>query len=179
MVSKFFSGSAGVFMANLSVMGRYDVHLWLKGCVSAIGIDLRGQFPPIINPNISWFDSFHCLCKWFSSTQCAILYTVIGIYVDAIHICHTGLEWTGPSKIALCTSLILLSGSAGLILLPGIAYFVRNWRMLQLALFSPLLLIVALLYWSVASRDIMPRQVLLPTSVNREVINVTCKLSFF
>lgn len=33
-------------------------------------------------------------------------------------------------------------------IMSGIAYFVRNWRYLQLVLFSPLVLVVALFYWS-------------------------------
>lgn len=103
--------------------------------------------------------------------NCAIVYTVMGIHIDVF---PTGLEWTGPSKTALCTSMILFCGSAGLMLLPGIAYLVRDWRMLHVALFSPLLLIVAYLYWSAASRDMMSR-VLCPMSVDRKVFNITCE----
>ncbi|XP_070842517.1 solute carrier family 22 member 13-like [Chaetodon trifascialis] len=57
------------------------------------------------------------------------------------------VEWTDSSKSAFCTMVILLFVPVGLMVLPGIAYLIHNWRILQLVLFSPLLLIVGLLYW--------------------------------
>uniref|UniRef100_A0A3Q3DLA3 Solute carrier family 22 member 13b n=1 Tax=Hippocampus comes TaxID=109280 RepID=A0A3Q3DLA3_HIPCM len=35
----------------------------------------------------------------------------------------------------------------GLILLSGLAYFIRDWRILQLALYGPLLIVLATFYW--------------------------------
>ncbi|XP_033494475.2 solute carrier family 22 member 13-like [Epinephelus lanceolatus] len=58
-----------------------------------------------------------------------------------------GVEWTSPSKSAVCTMAILLFVPVGLMVLPGVAYFISNWRILQLVLFSPLLIIVGILYW--------------------------------
>ncbi|XP_056869383.1 solute carrier family 22 member 13-like [Takifugu flavidus] len=58
-----------------------------------------------------------------------------------------GIEWTGPSHSAFCTTMILLSYPVGLMLLPGIAYLISNWRTLQLIFFSPLILLVGLFYW--------------------------------
>ncbi|XP_042366767.1 solute carrier family 22 member 13-like [Plectropomus leopardus] len=58
-----------------------------------------------------------------------------------------GVEWTSPSKSAVCTIVILLFAPVGLMVLPGFAYLIPNWRILQLVLFSPLLLIVGILYW--------------------------------
>nr|XP_033494476.1 solute carrier family 22 member 13-like isoform X2 [Epinephelus lanceolatus] len=54
-----------------------------------------------------------------------------------------GVEWTSPSKSAVCTMAILLFVPVGLMVLPGVAYFISNWRILQLVLFSPLLVIVS------------------------------------
>ncbi|KAM9841690.1 solute carrier family 22 member 13-like [Aulostomus maculatus] len=58
-----------------------------------------------------------------------------------------GAEWTDSSKSAFCTTVILCFVPLGLMVLPGIAFFIRNWRILQLVLYSPLLLIVVILYW--------------------------------
>ncbi|XP_041817776.1 solute carrier family 22 member 13-like [Chelmon rostratus] len=57
------------------------------------------------------------------------------------------VEWTDSSKSAFCTMVILLFVPVGLMVLPGVAYLIPNWRILQLVLFSPLLLIVGALYW--------------------------------
>ncbi|XP_036934316.1 solute carrier family 22 member 13-like [Acanthopagrus latus] len=57
------------------------------------------------------------------------------------------VEWTGPSKNALCTWMILTHVSVGLMLLSGIAYLIHNWRILQLVLFSPVVLLVGFHYW--------------------------------
>lgn len=47
--------------------------------------------------------------------------------------------------------MILLSYPVGLMMLPGIAYFISNWRTLQLVYFSPLILLVGMYYWSASS----------------------------
>ncbi|XP_059183416.1 uncharacterized protein LOC131962432 [Centropristis striata] len=57
------------------------------------------------------------------------------------------VEWTGPSKSAVCTMMILLFIPVGLMVLAGIAYLIPNWRILLLVLYSPLLLTVGILYW--------------------------------
>lgn len=59
----------------------------------------------------------------------------------------TGGEWSDSSKFALCTIVCHSFFPLGLMIMSGIAYFVRNWRHLQLVLFSPLVLVVALFYW--------------------------------
>lgn len=58
-----------------------------------------------------------------------------------------GIEWTGPSHSAFCTTMILLSYPVGLMMLPGIAYLISNWRTLQLVFFSPVILLVGIYYW--------------------------------
>lgn len=77
------------------------------------------------------------------------MYGLIGNCVFDVYICHTGVEWTGPSKNALCTWMIVTLFSVGLMLLSGIAYLILNWRILQLVLFSPVVLVVGFHYWSV------------------------------
>ncbi|KAK5849631.1 hypothetical protein PBY51_013951 [Eleginops maclovinus] len=57
------------------------------------------------------------------------------------------VEWTHPSKASFCTMLILMFFSAGLMMLSGIAYLIHDWRILQLVLFSPLVLILGIYYW--------------------------------
>ncbi|XP_042372689.1 solute carrier family 22 member 13-like, partial [Plectropomus leopardus] len=58
-----------------------------------------------------------------------------------------GVEWTDPSKAALCTNVIIMFYPVGLMLLSGIAFLIHNWRILQLVLFSPLLLVLGILFW--------------------------------
>lgn len=58
-----------------------------------------------------------------------------------------GLEWNAPSKSAFSTTAILLFYELGLMLLPGLAYLVGNWRKLLVVLFSPLIVVWGLAYW--------------------------------
>ncbi|KAM6900193.1 solute carrier family 22 member 13-like [Xenentodon cancila] len=58
-----------------------------------------------------------------------------------------GGEWSDSSKFALCTIISHSFFPLGLIILSGIAYFIRNWRILQLVLFSPLVLVLGIFYW--------------------------------
>lgn len=62
-----------------------------------------------------------------------------------------GLEWNAPSKSAFSTTAILLFYELGLMLLPGLAYLVGNWRKLLVVLFSPLIVVWGLAYWSAAA----------------------------
>uniref|UniRef100_A0A3B3Y2M5 Major facilitator superfamily (MFS) profile domain-containing protein n=1 Tax=Poecilia mexicana TaxID=48701 RepID=A0A3B3Y2M5_9TELE len=57
------------------------------------------------------------------------------------------VEWTDVSKSALCTTTIIAFFSIGQMLLSGVAYLIRNWRILQLVLFSPLIVILLLFFW--------------------------------
>lgn len=64
------------------------------------------------------------------------------------------MEWSDPSKAALCTTMITLVGTLAMVLIPGIAYLLPNWRIMQLVIISPGLL-VGLYYWLAASWIIM------------------------
>uniref|UniRef100_UPI0037E8AEE6 solute carrier family 22 member 13-like n=1 Tax=Semicossyphus pulcher TaxID=241346 RepID=UPI0037E8AEE6 len=61
--------------------------------------------------------------------------------------CVLAMEWSDPSKAALCTELMVIFFSVGLMLMSGITYVIRDWRNLQLVLFSPLLLVLAFYFW--------------------------------
>uniref|UniRef100_A0A3P8TIR2 Solute carrier family 22 member 13b n=1 Tax=Amphiprion percula TaxID=161767 RepID=A0A3P8TIR2_AMPPE len=54
---------------------------------------------------------------------------------------------TDPSKAALCTMVILCFSGIGQMSLSGIAYLIHNWRILQLVLFSPLVILLGAHYW--------------------------------
>ncbi|XP_058482958.1 solute carrier family 22 member 13-like [Solea solea] len=58
-----------------------------------------------------------------------------------------GGEWTESSKFAWCTTICHSSFAVGLMIMSGIAYLVRNWRILQLVLFSPLIIVLGIFYW--------------------------------
>lgn len=65
--------------------------------------------------------------------------------------CFKGGEWSESSKFALCTIVCHSFFPLGLMLVSGIAYFIKNWRILQMVLFSPLVLVLGIFYWSAAS----------------------------
>ncbi|XP_041669697.1 solute carrier family 22 member 13-like [Cheilinus undulatus] len=58
-----------------------------------------------------------------------------------------GGEWSNSSKFAFCTIICHSFFPLGLMMLSGIAYLVRNWRILQIVLFSPLVPVLGLFYW--------------------------------
>ncbi|XP_068160355.1 solute carrier family 22 member 13-like [Antennarius striatus] len=58
-----------------------------------------------------------------------------------------GIEWNNPSRAAFCTMLLMISYSVGLMILAGISYLIPNWRILQLVLFSPLVLLLGAFFW--------------------------------
>ncbi|KAF7641277.1 hypothetical protein LDENG_00286460 [Lucifuga dentata] len=64
----------------------------------------------------------------------------------AMNIVVIGVEWTNRAKSALCTIAIAMFNSLGLILLPGLAFSIHNWRILQLVLFCPVLLVLGTYY---------------------------------
>ncbi|CAG5896003.1 solute carrier family 22 member 13b [Menidia menidia] len=70
--------------------------------------------------------------------------SISGIIANAFVI---GGEWSDSSKFALCTIICHAFYPLGLMILSGIAYLIRNWRILQLVLFSPLILVLGIFYW--------------------------------
>ncbi|XP_019722424.1 solute carrier family 22 member 13-like isoform X2 [Hippocampus comes] len=67
-----------------------------------------------------------------------------GILTNAFVI---GGEWCKSSKFAFCTIVSHSFYSIGLMILSGLAYFMHNWRILQLALYGPLLIVLSIFYW--------------------------------
>ncbi|XP_026147971.1 solute carrier family 22 member 13b isoform X5 [Mastacembelus armatus] len=70
--------------------------------------------------------------------------SISGILANAFVI---GGEWSDSSKFALCTIISHSFFPLGLMMISGIAYWIRNWRLLQLVLFSPLVLVLGIFYW--------------------------------
>ncbi|XP_034561799.1 LOW QUALITY PROTEIN: solute carrier family 22 member 13-like [Notolabrus celidotus] len=69
---------------------------------------------------------------------------ISGIIANAFVI---GGEWSDSSKFAFCTIICHSSFPLGLMILSGTAYLIRNWRILQFVLFSPLVIVVGIFYW--------------------------------
>uniref|UniRef100_A0A667YYK7 Solute carrier family 22 member 13b n=1 Tax=Myripristis murdjan TaxID=586833 RepID=A0A667YYK7_9TELE len=65
--------------------------------------------------------------------------TTSGIVMNAFVL---GAEWTDSSGVALFTCVPFIFFTFGLMMVSGVAYLIRSWRILQLVLFSPLLLIL-------------------------------------
>ena len=127
--------------------GHPDLHFHR---VSILQVGNKTQISTFLTNSI--FQTLLNQCMVIGST---LMCRVIGNRVYDIHICHTAVEWTGPSKNALCTWMILTHVSVGLMLLSGIAYLIHNWRILQLVLFSPVVLLVGFHYWSVVHLTIL------------------------
>ncbi|GAA6220156.1 solute carrier family 22 member 13 isoform X3 [Lates japonicus] len=70
--------------------------------------------------------------------------SISGILVNAFVI---GGEWSDSSNFALCSCVCLTFFPLGLMMLSGIACLIHNWRILQLILFSPLVLVLGIFYW--------------------------------
>ena len=63
--------------------------------------------------------------------------------------CFKGVEWTCTSKRGFVSIAGLCFYSIGLMVMSGVAYFVRNWRILHLVFSSPVILFILTVYWSV------------------------------
>ncbi|CAB1422556.1 unnamed protein product [Pleuronectes platessa] len=70
--------------------------------------------------------------------------SISGIITNAFVI---GGEWSDSSKFALCTVINHCAVPLGLMMMSGIAYLIRDWRILQLVLFCPLVLVLGIFYW--------------------------------
>ncbi|CAL8399272.1 unnamed protein product [Arctogadus glacialis] len=69
---------------------------------------------------------------------------VSGVWINSYVI---GVEWTCTSKRGFVSISSLSFFSVGLIMMSGVAYFVRDWRNLHLVFSSPLILLLLAGYW--------------------------------
>ncbi|CAB1440298.1 unnamed protein product [Pleuronectes platessa] len=65
--------------------------------------------------------------------------SIAGILANAFVI---GGEWSDSSKFALCAIICHTSFPLGLMVMSGVAYLIQDWRILQLVLFCPLVLVL-------------------------------------
>ncbi|XP_075994216.1 solute carrier family 22 member 13-like [Genypterus blacodes] len=80
----------------------------------------------------------------YMALNCVSGAAVAGLYVNSYVLAG---EWSASSKLAVCNIVFCSFYSIGLMLLAGIAYFIDNWRIQQLVLFSPLLLLLGVYFW--------------------------------
>ncbi|XP_047398676.1 solute carrier family 22 member 22-like [Sciurus carolinensis] len=116
----------------------------LVGCaLSGIVSDRFGRKPLLV---------FCCLTYGILSTCCAFapVFIIYGILRFLTSVCLSAilnnslvfiLEGSSPKWKLVVTTLFSLSGTAGQILLAGLAYFFRDWQMLQLAIALPCLIL--------------------------------------
>ncbi|XP_029698699.1 solute carrier family 22 member 13-like isoform X1 [Takifugu rubripes] len=94
---------------------------------------LFGGVGAALSPNIYVYMFF----RFFCGSSGVIVATVCGLAV----------EWTNPSKAAFSTTVIMFFGCFTMVVLPGIAYLLHNWRIMQLVIVSPVLLLLGFSYW--------------------------------
>ncbi|XP_029935810.1 solute carrier family 22 member 13-like [Myripristis murdjan] len=67
-----------------------------------------------------------------------------GILINSVVL---GSEWTDSCRVALFIFVTVSFFPVGLTIMSGVAYLIRNWRILKLVLLSPLLLLLVISYW--------------------------------
>lgn len=117
-------------MAYGAISDRFGRRFSILLCVSLLLFFSVGS---AFSPNIYVYMVFKFLCGT-SSVNLQMNTSVMGV------------EWTGPSYAARFTTITITFFGVGLTLLSGIAYLIRDWRILQLVLFSPLLVLFAVYY---------------------------------
>lgn len=75
-----------------------------------------------------------------------------------------GGEWCESSKFAFCTVINHSFYPIGLAALSGLAYFIHDWRILQLTLYGPLLIVLPVLFRSVPPPDTESHVYIVPVS---------------
>lgn len=120
-------------------------HRWVEN--SQLNRKPSSDTPSILAPAVK-STSWHCMhltvtlkkLDWYSINRKSEM-------TYFLFVCFEGGEWSDSSKFALCTIICHSFYPLGLIILSGIAYLIRNWRILQLVLFSPLVLVLGIYFW--------------------------------
>uniref|UniRef100_A0A673C7P4 Solute carrier family 22 member 13-like n=1 Tax=Sphaeramia orbicularis TaxID=375764 RepID=A0A673C7P4_9TELE len=87
-----------------------------------------------LSPNIYVYIALKFVCS----------FSVAGVLSNGFVI---GGEWTDSSKFAFFATICHLFFPIGMMVMAAVAYFIRNWRILQLVLFCPLFLLLGIFYW--------------------------------
>ncbi|CAL8294827.1 unnamed protein product [Lota lota] len=74
----------------------------------------------------------------------AVATAVSGLLINTVVL---GVEWTGTSKRACITICVQTFLGVGQLLMSGVAYFIRDWRILHLVFSSPLVLVLLAVHW--------------------------------
>lgn len=67
--------------------------------------------------------------------------------VPVLIVSPTGTEWTGSKQRMLAGIITDYFFGFGYILLAGVAYLIRDWRKLQLAISAPSFLFIVYIWW--------------------------------
>ena len=105
-------------------------------------IGIQWQRPIIFSILFSFF--YHLLVYHMPGTDISVKLLVFWLFY-----CFKGVEWTSTSKQGFVTISSLSFFSVGLMMMSGVAYFVRDWRILHLVFSTPLILLLLAGYWSV------------------------------
>ncbi|XP_035981621.1 solute carrier family 22 member 13 [Fundulus heteroclitus] len=122
---------AGVLVGSLAFGAISDRFGRRFGILLSAGILLLCAVSTAFSPNIY----VYMILKFLSGTGVVIMNTFVMV-----------VEWTDPSKTALCTMSIMSFFSVGQMILSGIAYLTTNWRILQLVLFSPFVIVLLTMF---------------------------------
>ncbi|XP_069874016.1 solute carrier family 22 member 19-like isoform X2 [Dipodomys merriami] len=121
-INKFLL-TAGMLVGNVlcgCLSDRFGRRLIIISCVLNLAIaDTCAAFAPTF--------LLYCVLRFLAGVSS------MGILMNS-----SMLEWTGRKFQAMAMVLLTCSASLGQILLGGLAYFVRNWHILQLALSIPI-----------------------------------------
>ncbi|KAM4845932.1 organic anion transporter 7-like isoform 2-T2 [Thomomys bottae] len=129
-VNKFLL-TAGMLLGNFLCGHLTDRRLILLGCFLMLAIaDTCAALVPTF--------LLYCALRFLAGMS------AIGILTNSTVLI---VEWTKPKSQALVMICLLCSAGAGQILLGGLAYFVRNWRHLQLALSIPIFFLLLFTRW--------------------------------